>query len=106
MDGAEGGAGQVGADEDALDVDGAAFELGGLEGDDDRGAVLFGGGGAVSWPAHLLFRGEKEKSNGVDFSAAKGVGGGELNKKPPKVRAGGYMMERCWNLHLRPRGHG
>lgn len=41
MDGAEGGAGQVGADEDALDLDGAAFELGGLEGDDDCGAVLW-----------------------------------------------------------------
>ena len=42
VDGAEGRAGEVGADEDALDVDGAAFELGGLEGDDDRGAVLSG----------------------------------------------------------------
>lgn len=40
VDGAEGGAGQVGADEDALDLDGAAFELGGLEGDDDCGTVL------------------------------------------------------------------
>lgn len=42
MDGAEGGAGQIGADEDALDLYRAAFELGGLEGDDDCGAVLRG----------------------------------------------------------------
>lgn len=42
MDGAEGGARQVGADEDALELDAAAFELGGLEGDYDCGAVLWG----------------------------------------------------------------
>lgn len=48
VDRAEGGAGQVGADEDALDLDGAAFELGGLEGDDDCGAVLCGWGGVLA----------------------------------------------------------
>lgn len=41
MDGSEGCAGQVGADEDALDIDGAAFELGGLEGDYDCDAALW-----------------------------------------------------------------
>ncbi len=41
MDGAKGGAGQVGADEDALDVDRAAFELGGLEWDYYCDAVLW-----------------------------------------------------------------
>lgn len=44
VDGAEGGAGQVGADENALDVNGAAFELGALEGDYDCDAVLWRGG--------------------------------------------------------------
>ena len=42
VDGPKGCAGQVGADEDALEVDGAAFELGGLEGDHDGDAVLLG----------------------------------------------------------------
>ena len=43
--GSERCAGQVGADEDALDVDGAAFELCCLERDDDCNAVLYGVGG-------------------------------------------------------------
>lgn len=41
MYGSERCAGQVGADEDALDVDGAAFEFGGLERDYDCDAVLY-----------------------------------------------------------------
>lgn len=48
VDRAEGCARQVGADEDALYVDGAAFELGGLEGDDNCGAVLLRVGVGVS----------------------------------------------------------
>lgn len=44
VDSAEGSASQVCADEDAFDLDGAAFELGGLEGDHDCGAVLLGCG--------------------------------------------------------------
>ena len=57
MDRAEGRAGQVGADEDALDVDGAAFELGGLEGDDDCDAALL-------WVLAVLFSLSRERGNG------------------------------------------
>ena len=49
VDGAKGRAGQVGADEDALEVDGAAFELGGLEGDHDGDAALLG------WVSAVMF---------------------------------------------------
>lgn len=71
VDGAEGGAGQVGADEDALDLDGAAFELGGLEGDDDCGAVLCGCGRVL---AVLSLSSRKRGGNG-DVLRSRDVGG-------------------------------
>ena len=40
VEGAIGGSVQVRADEDTLELDGAAFEFGGLEGDYDCGAIL------------------------------------------------------------------
>ena len=63
MDGAKGRAGQVGADEDALEVDGAAFELGGLEGDHDGDAALLGWGSAAMFS--LSRRKRKLRRGGV-----------------------------------------
>ena len=61
VDGSERCAGQIGADEDALDVDRAAFELGGLERDYDCGAVLLEGGvSAVIFSFFLRLRKRKE----------------------------------------------
>ena len=69
VDGSERCAGQIGADEDALDVDGTAFELGGLEGDYDCGAVLLEGGvSAVIFVLFFSFLLETERSS-VGISA-------------------------------------
>lgn len=53
VDRTKGSTGQVGADEDALDLDRAAFEFGGLEGDYDRSAALCVG---VDWVSACIFR--------------------------------------------------
>lgn len=71
MDGAKGGAGQVGADEDALDVDRAAFELGGLEWDHDCDAVLWAVG--CQLPYLSFKRNFKRKRMSMGHYAARSV---------------------------------
>ena len=60
VDGSERCAGQIGADEDALDVDGAAFELGGLKGNYDCDAALSEGGLSAIIFSFFFFSGNEE----------------------------------------------
>lgn len=67
VDGPERRAGQIGADEDALNVDGAAFELGGLEGDYDCDAALWEGGvsAVVFFSFFLLSENERKQCRNI-----------------------------------------
>lgn len=85
MDGAEGGAGQVGADEDALDLYGAAFELGGLKGDNDCDAALCDAG-CLSATWHVCFR---EKQGAMEKFCVE-------QNRSLKIRAAGRVSCDRW----------